>query len=125
MTSELRPAVDVIEAIREILTTSTLLRADKNCNSSMQAIMWDQRATAVIEADREAARAAQAAELAKYKAMAEALAGALGDIRDGCGQCGGYGTYPEEETVTGKVLWWDCSSPQCHHARAALGSAKI
>ena len=44
---------------------------------------------------------------------------ALESIVNNCGQCGGYGTYPEEETVTGKVLWWDCSSPQCKAARAA------
>jgi len=46
---------------------------------------------------------------------------ALESVVNNCGQCGGYGTYPAEETVTGKVLWWDCSNPACATARAALG----
>ena len=68
MTSELRPAVDV-------------------WRQAHQALYWlpkgtigEQGAAAVIEADREAVRAEQAAELAKFKALAETLAGALGEI---------------------------------------------
>ena len=56
----------------------------------------------------------------KLEADNARLREALESIVNNCGQCGGYGTYPEEETVTGKVLWWDCSSPQCQSARAAL-----
>lgn len=56
----------------------------------------------------------------KLEAENARLREALESIVNSCGQCGGYGTYPEEETVTGKVLWWDCSSPQCKAARAAL-----
>lgn len=56
----------------------------------------------------------------KLEADNARLREALESIVNNCGQCGGYGTYPEEETVTGKVLWWDCSSPQCKAARAAL-----
>ena len=56
----------------------------------------------------------------KLEADNTRLREALESIVNSCGQCGGYGTYPEEETVTGKVLWWDCSSPQCKAARAAL-----
>ena len=56
----------------------------------------------------------------KLEADNARLREALESIVNSCGQCGGYGTYPEEETVTGKVLWWDCSSPQCKAARAAL-----
>ena len=59
----------------------------------------DQAAAAVIEADREAVRAEQAAELAKYKALAETLAGALGQIVSG--------TYPRP---LGKPWRMDASS---------------
>lgn len=61
-----------------------------------------------------------AAMLRSQQVEIERLREALTEIVDNCGQCGGYGTYPEEETVTGKVLWSDCSSPQCRSARAAL-----
>ena len=69
MTSELRPAVEV-------------------WRQAHQALYWlpkgtvgEQGAAAVIEADREAVRAEQAAELAKWKTLAETLAGALEAIR--------------------------------------------
>ena len=66
MTSELRPAVEVwLEAEAEAIEFNG--RFDHS----------DQAAAAVIEADREAVRAEQAAELAKFKALAETLAGAL------------------------------------------------
>lgn len=52
--------------------------------------------------------------------LIERLREVLETIVNNCGQCGGYGTYPEEEITTGKVLWSDCSSPQCQEARAAL-----
>ena len=65
MTSELRPAVEVwwkaTDAWKEGLSPEDATQA----------------AAAVIEADREAVRAEQAAELAKFKALAETLAGAL------------------------------------------------
>lgn len=65
MTSELRPAVEVwwkaTDAWKEGLSPEDGTEA----------------AAAVIEADREAVRAEQAAELAKYKALAEELARAL------------------------------------------------
>lgn len=60
------------------------------------------------------------AHIEKLEADNARLWEALESIVNNCGQCGGYGTYPEEEIVTGKVLWWDCSSPQCKAARAAL-----
>ena len=63
MTSELPPAVEVW-AEAEMAA----------CHGAEYA------AAAVIEADREAVRAEQAAELAKFKALAETLAGALGEI---------------------------------------------
>ena len=60
MTSELRPAWAVAE----------------DCNWEYE-FQSEEEAAAVIKADREAVRAEQAAELAKYKALAETLAGAL------------------------------------------------
>ena len=65
MTSELRPAVEVW-AEAEMAA----------CHGAEYA------AAAVIEADREAVRAEQAAELAKFKALSETLAGALEHITD-------------------------------------------
>lgn len=62
MTSELRPAVEVSDEI---------VRALYEPNPTLS--------VAVIEADREAVRAEQAAELAKWKALAETLAGAVED----------------------------------------------
>ena len=64
MTSELRPAVEVWAKAYE-----DSFRLDEAES--------EQAAAAVIEADREAVRAEQAAELAKFKALAETLAGAL------------------------------------------------
>ena len=67
MTSELRPAVQVAyEAWEEW---------DDEFGATIDARR--RAAAAVIEADREAVRTEQAAELAKYKALAETLAGAL------------------------------------------------
>lgn len=63
MTSELRPAVEVWLDAYEA--------------SYYDEVDDDRAAAAVIEADREAVRAEQAAELAKFKALAETLAGAL------------------------------------------------
>jgi len=63
MTSELRPAVAVAE----------------DCHWEYE-FKSEEEAAAVIKADREAVRAEQAAELAKHKALAETLAGALGEI---------------------------------------------
>lgn len=60
--------------------------------------------------------------LRDLKASADALAGVLERINNECGQCGGYGTYPAEETVTGKILWWDCSDPACAIATQALAA---
>ena len=60
MTSELRPAVEVANEVYEEMEEYGAFFATK-----------------VIEADREAVRAEQAAELAKWKALAEMLAGAL------------------------------------------------
>ena len=73
MTSELRPAVAVAE----------------DCHWEYE-FKSEEEAAAVIEADREAVRAEQAAELAKFKALAEKLAGALGEMRSyGCPVCNG------------------------------------
>ena len=65
MTSELRPAEEVATEIC-------------GCAYANQR----KRDIAVIEADREAVRAEQAAELAKFKALAEELAGALGPFAE-------------------------------------------
>lgn len=71
MTSELRPAVEVwLEAEAEAIEFNG--RLDDS----------DYAAAAVIEADREAVRAEQAAELAKFKALAETLAGALDKLHE-------------------------------------------
>ena len=70
MTSELRPAVEVwwkaTDAWKEGLSPEDATQA----------------AAAVIEADREAVRAEQAAELTKFKALAETLAGAGNKVAD-------------------------------------------
>ena len=70
------------------------------------------KAAAVIEADREAVRAEQAAELAKFKALAETLAGALhhrggplcparyyGDAQCTCGVAEALREYKEATNV--------------------------
>ena len=67
MTSELRPSVEVWEDAYGAFVFH-------NKGSDYEA------AAAVIEADREAVRAEQAAELAKFKALAETLAGALQEV---------------------------------------------
>ena len=66
MTSELRPAVEVWDSLWDAFTGTP--PQSGNPNAPFEA------AAAVIEADREAVRAEQAAELAKYKALAEELA---------------------------------------------------
>ena len=66
MTSELRPAVEVVIDI---------LNAAERAQFTQRTKL--QNAVGHIEADREAVRAEQAAELAKFKALAETLAGAL------------------------------------------------
>ena len=63
MTSELRPEFDIAAYI----------------STACGAKHVTPRAIAIIKADREAVRAEQAAELAKFKALAETLAGALED----------------------------------------------
>lgn len=67
MSSELRPAVEV-------------WRDAINAYYCKDRIENGEASTAVIEADREAVRAEQAAELAKFKALAETLAGELQQI---------------------------------------------
>ena len=67
MTSEPRPAVEVIR-------DAFIVWEDR---SDWDYITKSYAAAAVIEADREAVRAEQAADLAKFKALAETLAGAL------------------------------------------------
>lgn len=67
MTSELRPAVEVWWKADTAFGAACRGNGDRG----------DLAAAAVIEADREAVRAEQAAELAKFKALAETLAGAL------------------------------------------------
>ena len=64
MTSELRPAVAVWQEAYWTWAN------DPSFGSTA-------RSVSIIEADREAVRAEQAAELAKFKALAETLAGAL------------------------------------------------
>ena len=72
MTSELRPAVEVWRDASNALLPP--IRGEWASILRMQ-----EKAAAVIEADRKAVRAEQAAELAKWKALAETLAGALED----------------------------------------------
>lgn len=65
MTSELRPAALVAHEVCEEMEEYGPAFAER-----------------VIKADREAVRAEQAAELAKWKALAETLAGAVREIKD-------------------------------------------
>lgn len=67
MTSELRPAIEVWVQAEVAYEAAWEHNNDKG----------ERAAAAVIEADREAVRAEQAAELAKFKTLAETLAGAL------------------------------------------------
>ena len=73
MTSELRPAVEVADEVWDLLQNEGA----------------DEDAIGVIEDDREAVRAEQAAELAKFKALAETLAEALEQYDQGCAAIGG------------------------------------
>lgn len=66
MTSELRPEFDIAADI----------------STACGAKHVTPRAIAIIKADREAVRAEQAAELAKFKALAETLAGAGNKVAD-------------------------------------------
>ena len=75
MTSELRPASDVWSAACGAYEDAAAVLADLPMRDIV--VAGDEAAAAVIEADREAVRAEQAAELAKFKALAETLAGAL------------------------------------------------
>ena len=68
--------------------------------------------------------AAAAEGIEALSAESERMRDALENIVNNCGECSGYGTYPAEETATGKVLWRDCPSPQCHSARVALGETE-
>ena len=102
MTSELRPAMEVW---RQIYTAWG--DADPSFNDTLNQHNDDLLAASMIEADREAVRAEQAAELAKWKALAETLAGALGEIQ--------AGTYPRP---LGKPWRMDASSSKhdrCTH----------
>ena len=65
MTSKLRPAALVAHEVCEEMEEYGPTFAER-----------------VIKADREAVRAEQAAELAKWKALAETLAGAVREIKD-------------------------------------------
>ena len=89
MTSELRDAVEVWCDAYDVW-------GDPAIQDTGEA---DKIAADVIEADREAVRAEQAAELAKFKALAETLAGALEQIEEG--------TYPRP---LGKPWRMDASS---------------
>jgi hypothetical protein len=97
MTSELRPAVEVWrEAEAEAIEYNGRL------------VDSDYAAAAVIEAygnEREAkGRAEQAAELAKWKALAETLAGALDKSRDGWANALEFGLIPERHRNTAEIL---------------------
>ena len=101
MTSELRPAVAVWEADRE-LTIAALhawaehIGAGYSCPAAAQTMLM---AATILEADREAVRAEQAAELAKFKALAETLAGALATAASCLSQCAeGLATQNDMET---------------------------
>ena len=108
MTSELRPAVEVW---REAVLTQF------RCTSQGKL----EAAAAVIEADREAVRAEQAAELAKWKALAETLAGALEEIGVyGCGMLNQPAALngPEEDWLKRRIFQMETT------ARQALTSYK-
>ena len=79
MTSELRPASEVWSIACGAYEDATADLLDLPMRDMV--VAGDEAAAAVIEADREAVRAEQAAELAKFKALAETLAGALEAIR--------------------------------------------
>ena len=118
MTSELRPAVEVVNILANHFAW---------CSENLR-----EKAIAIIEADREAVRAemrqaliatGEAAathlkELAKFKALAETLAGALEAYAEYCDICHGRGSIIEEDSTTGADLWRDC--PGCGPARNAL-----
>ena len=91
MTSELRPAMEVWHSAWDVWV--------KNGHP---------KAAAVIQAygdEREAkGRAKQAAELAKFKALAETLAGALGKSRDGWANALEFRLIPERHRNTAEIL---------------------
>lgn len=62
------------------------------------------------------------AQLAKWKALAETLAGALQSYAEYCDICHGRGSIIEEDSATGADLWRDC--PGCGPATDALTSYK-
>ena len=78
MTSELRPASEVWSIACGAYEDATADLLDLPMRDMV--VAGDEAAAAVIEADREAVRAEQAAELAKFKALAETLAGKLQQI---------------------------------------------
>ena len=65
---------------------------------------------------------AMSAELAKFKALAETLAGALKAYAEYCDICHGRGSIIEEDSATGADLWRDC--PGCGPATEALREYK-
>lgn len=147
MTSEL------IERVARAIADTTDFDGDRIASRYADSELRDiaqSAITAVIEADREAVRAEQAAELAqlraeleahgeviaeqleirqrneaetaKFKALAETLAGALGAYAEYCDICHGRGSIIEEDSATGADLWRDC--PGCGPATDALRQYK-
>ena len=102
----------VVDENAALKAENEALKALRDDDGELLTIAWMDGAHSAKKAQRE--------HIAALKAENERLREALETIVNNCGQCGGYGTYPEEEIITGKVLWSDCSSPQCQEARAAL-----
>ena len=97
MTSELRPAV---ETRAEVLDQLLSELQDGNAWDSTISLLADYADLVQdLLKDREAVRAEQAAELAKFKALAETLAGALATAASCLNQCAeGLATQNDMET---------------------------
>ena len=109
MTSELRPASEIWSMACGAYEDATAEVNDLPMRDMV--IEGDKAAAAVIEA--------YAAEReAKWKALAETLAGALEAHIEYCDICYGWGSIIEEDSATGADLWRDC--PGCGPATDAL-----
>ena len=102
MTSELRPAV---ETRAEVLDQLLSELQDGNAWDSTISLLADYADLVQdLLKDREAVRAEQAAELAKHKALAETLAGALETAASCLSQCAeGLATQNDMETWAADV----------------------
>ena len=80
------------------------LRWRKSFHKVTGYVDMDMSLAKTIARHREAVRAEQAAELAKFKALAETLAGALDKSRDGWANALELGIIPERHRNTAEIL---------------------